>query len=255
MQQKRQQKILVNNRKQIFGFNKKNKMKIRISLIIILISGSILTQAQEKVSQPGSSGFGIRAGVNFQNINGKDDNGDKIKNDLLVGFNVGINLDIPVGTDFYFQPGLLYSIKGAKSNDDFLGQTLNTTLKISYVELPLNFIYKPLLGRGHMLLGFGPYVAMGIGGKATYENNGSEQSENIKFKNKVMVTDRDDVVYLRPVDAGANLLFGYEFANRVSFQLNTQLGLVKINPEYEGNNNDQTSAKNTGFGFSLGFKF
>jgi hypothetical protein len=96
---------------------------------------------------------------------------------------------------------------------------------------------------------------MGIGGKATYENNGSEQSENIKFKNKVMVTDRDDVVYLRPVDAGANLLFGYEFANRVSFQLNTQLGLVKINPEYEGNNNDQTSAKNTGFGFSLGFKF
>jgi hypothetical protein len=149
----------------------------------------------------------------------------------------------------------LYTVKGAKSNDVFLGQSLNTTLKISYIELPLNFLYKPLLGKGHMLLGFGPYAALGIGGKATYENNGSKQNESIEFQNKVLLTDPDDVVYLRPLDAGANLLFGYEFANRVSFQLNTQLGLVKINPEYEGNNNDQTSAKNTGFGFSLGFKF
>jgi hypothetical protein len=57
------------------------------------------------------------------------------------------------------------------------------------------------------------------------------------------------------MDAGANFLFGYEFANKVSFQLNAQLGLLKINPEYEGTTNDQTSAKNTGFGFSIGYKF
>jgi hypothetical protein len=37
--------------------------------------------------------------------------------------------------------------------------------------------------------------------------------------------------------------------------LNTQLGLTKINSEYEGASNDKTSAKNTGFGFSLGFRF
>ncbi len=230
-------------------------MNKRISLIAVLVLGAIFSEAQQKVNQTGATSFGIRAGVNFQNINGTDDNGNKLKNDLLTGFNAGINLDIPVGTDFYFQPGLLYSIKGAKSNDLFLGQSFNTTLKISYVELPLNFIYKPLLGSGHMLLGFGPYVAMGIGGNATYDNNGSNQSEKIEFQNKVLITDRDNVVYLRPIDAGANMLIGYEFANRVSFQLNTQLGLVKINPEYEGNNNDQTSAKNTGFGFSLGVKF
>ena len=70
-----------------------------------------------------------------------------------------------------------------------------------------------------------------------------------------MITDPDNVVYLRPLDAGANFLVGYEFGNRVSFQLNTQLGLTKINPEYEGASNDKTSAKNTGFGFSLGFRF
>ena len=50
------------------------------------------------------------------------------------------------------------------------------------------------------------------------------------------------------------MLAGYEFNNKVSFQLNTQLGLTKINPEYEGSVNDKTAAKNTGFGFSLGYR-
>jgi len=230
-------------------------MKTKICLIAIMILGTIFSQAQEKTSPTGGTSFGIRAGVNFQNINGKDENDEKLKNDMLTGFNIGINAEIPVGVDFYFQPGLLYTIKGAKSEDVILGQPFNTTLKISYLEVPLNFLYKPLLGTGHLILGFGPYVAFGIGGKATYEGGGSSLTEKIKFQKTVQSSDPDDVVYIRPMDAGANLLVGYEFGNRVSFQLNTQLGLTKINPEYEGASNDNSSAKNTGFGLSLGFRF
>ena len=174
---------------------------------------------------------------------------------MLTGFNIGLNAEIPVGIDFYFQPGLLYTIKGAKSEDEILGQPFHTTLKISYLELPLNFLYKPLLGTGHLILGFGPYIAFGIGGKATFEGGGSSLTEKVKFQKTVKISDPDDVVYIRPMDAGANMLVGYEFGNRVSFQLNTQLGLTKINPEYEGSSNDNASAKNTGFGFSLGFRF
>jgi hypothetical protein len=230
-------------------------MKTRISLITAMILGTIFSQAQEKASPTGGTSFGIRAGVNFQNINGKDENDDKLKNDMLTGFNIGFNAEIPVGVDFYFQPGLLYTIKGAKSEDVILGQPFNTTLKISYLEVPLNFLYKPLLGTGHLILGFGPYVAFGIGGKATYEGSGSSLTEKIKFQKTVMSSDPDDVVYIRPMDAGANLLVGYEFGNRISFQLNTQLGLTKINPEYEGTSDDKTSFKNTGFGLSLGYRF
>ena len=235
--------------------NKLNKMKTKISLIAVMILGTIFSQAQEKKSPTGGTSFGIRAGVNFQNINGKDENDEKLKNDMLTGFNIGINAEIPVGVDFYFQPGLLYTIKGAKSEDVILGQSFNTTLKISYLEIPLNFLYKPLLGTGHLILGFGPYVAFGIGGKATYEGGGSSLTEKIKFQKTVQNSDPDDVVYIRPLDAGANMLVGYEFGNRVSFQLNTQLGLTKINPEYEGASDDNSSAKNTGFGFSLGYRF
>jgi hypothetical protein len=230
-------------------------MKKRISLIALIVLGTIFSQAQQKTSHSNNTSFGLRGGINFQNINGKDENDEKLKNDILTGFNIGINAEIPVGVDFYFQPGLLYTIKGAKSEDVILGQSFNTTLKISYLELPLNFLYKPLLGTGHLILGIGPYVAFGVGGKATYEGGGSSLSEKIKFQNTVNTSDPDDVVYIRPLDAGANLLVGYEFGNKVSFQLNTQLGLTKINPEYEGASNDNSSAKNTGFGFSLGYRF
>ena len=230
-------------------------MKKRISLITALFLTVIFSQAQQKVNHSHGTSFGLRGGVNFQNINGKDEDGNKLENKMLTGFNAGINAEIPVGVDFYFQPGLLYSLKGAKSNDVILGQTITGQIKISYLELPLNFLYKPMLGNGHLILGFGPYVAMGISGKATYEGGGASQSADIKFKNKVMNSDADDVVYFRPMDAGGNLMAGYEFRSRLSFQLNAQLGLTKINPEYEGAPDDKTSAKNTGFGFSLGYRF
>ena len=109
-----------------------------------------------------------------------------------------------------------------------------STVNLSYLELPLNLIYKPALGTGHLLLGFGPYVALGVGGKVKYEDGGSSQQQDVKFKNEVKASDAIDVAYFKPLDAGANFLVGYEFNNKLSFQLNTQLGLTKINPEYEG---------------------
>jgi len=224
-------------------------MKRRIGLITAMVLGTIILQAQQKT---GRTSFGLRAGVNFQNINGKDEDGNKLEYDMLTGFNAGINVEIPVAPQFYFQSGLLFSVKGAKSEEVILGETYTGRIKISYLEMPLNFLYKPLLGTGHLLLGFGPYVALGIGGTVKNEGGGTSETTDIKFKGTVKITDPNDVVYLRPLDAGANLLAGYEFSNRFSFQLNAQLGLTKINPEYEGATNDKTSAKNTGFGFSVG---
>jgi len=227
--------------------------------IIILTTAMALlttiTNAQKTTSHSGGTTFGIRGGVNFQNINGKDQAGNKLSNDLVTRFNIGVNAEIPVGTDFYFQPGLLFTTKGAKNEQVILGQNVISTVNLSYLELPLNLIYKPALGAGHLLLGFGPYVALGVGGKVNHEEGGSSQEQDVKFKNEVKVSDADDVAYFKPLDAGANLLVGYEFNNKLSFQLNTQLGLTKINPEYEGAVNDKSSFKNTGFGMSLGYRF
>ena len=44
-----------------------------------MVLGAIFSQAQENKSGAGGTSFGIRAGVNFQNINGRDENDEKLK--------------------------------------------------------------------------------------------------------------------------------------------------------------------------------
>jgi len=203
------------------------------------------------MSQTEGISFGLRGGVNFQNINGKDNSGDKLKLDMLMGFNAGVVVQIPVAPEFYFQSGLLYTTKGAKS-DNFQGSNISVKLTPSYIELPLNLLYKPLLGTGHLLLGFGPYVAYGLGGKAKI---GSDESK-IEYTNEYSSL-LPYGQYLKRFDFGGNLFFGYELSNGISLQLNTQIGMAKINadntnPLYP---NSKTSFKNTGFGLSLGYMF
>jgi hypothetical protein len=227
-------------------------MKKIISLLAVTLLIVTSSFSQETNTGPGTS-FGIRAGVNFQNINGKDFDGDKLENDMLVGFNAGLNAEIPIAPDFFFQPGILFTTKGAQEKTVILGTTITSRIQLSYLELPLNLVYKPMLGNGHLILGFGPYVAYGIAGKAKIEGGDSSFESDIDFKNETSITDNNYVI--RPLDAGANLFFGYEFANRLSFQLNTQLGLINIQPDYSGVDMGDSKMNNTGFGVSLGYRF
>ena len=223
----------------------KKNLFLTVLAIVCLIT---LLQAQD----PARITFGIRAGVNFQNFNGKDSDGDKLENDMIVGFHAGINVELPIAPDFVLQPGLLFSTKGTEITEE-LG---TAKIAVSYIELPVNFIFKPVLGNGRLLLGFGPYVAYGIGGTAESSIAGIDFEQDIKFENDLSASQfLDDDFYLRPFDVGANLLAGYEFAFGISFQLNAQLGLLKVNPDYDGNSDDDTSVKNTGFGFSVGYRF
>ncbi len=89
-----------------------------------------------------------------------------------------------------------------------------------------------------MLLGFGPYVGYAIGGK--FKNPDAD----IEFG--------DQPTELKRFDAGANLLAGYEFSNKLSFQLNAGLGLVNINNRIP--TDKKSTLKNTGFGVSLGYR-
>lgn len=213
------------------------KNKFLICLIITVSSLTTFSQTDET----GRVSFGVRAGINFQNLNGKDGSGNMLKNNLVPRYHLGINVEIPIVPDICLQPNLLFSTKGASSN--------NAQFNISYVELPINLIYKPLLGKGHLMLGFGPYLAYAVGGKVTF-NGGSEK---IIFKSSRSNQDLSPV--LKPFDAGGNMLFGYEFASKISLQLNVQLGLVNINPKNDSNPGDQSTLKNTGFGLSAGYRF
>ena len=231
----------------------KTQTKIATLVTVLVIGLSSVVSAQ-------GISFGIRAGVNMQNINGKDMGGDKLTNKLIPGFNAGINVEIPVAPEFYVQPGLLFSTKGAQTSE-VNGSLIEGTSKLhlSYVELPINFLFKPALGSGHMVLGFGPYVAYGVGGKFNIDGKLGPISYNedldVVYQNKVVVGDAVDKVYVRPFDEGANFIIGYETGMGLSAQLNAQLGLLEMIPDYEGLDMKKATQKNTGFGISLGYRF
>jgi hypothetical protein len=211
----------------------------------ILMLGSAIVFLGMANAQTSGTSFGLKAGVTFQNLNGKDVNGDKLDNKLKAGLALGVNAQIPVATDFYVQPGVEFNQKGAKSNDG------NDKVSLSYIDIPVSLVYKPMLGAGRLILGFGPYIGFGVGGQV--KSGGS--SADVKFKNDITVNDfNTGNAYFKRMDAGANMFAGYEMSNKLSLQLNTQLGLVKINPSIEGIPDDRSSVKNTGFGLSLGYR-
>jgi len=121
--------------------------------------------------------------------------------------------------------------------------------------MPLNLVYKALLGNGYFMLGFGPYVGYGIGGKVTTEGGDISLDQDIEFQNVVETTDDMTVPYYKALDFGGNIFAGYELSNGIFAQFNTQLGMVKINPEYKILPDDESIVKNTGFGLSLGYRF
>jgi len=190
------------------------KTKLFFFALILLFSKPLaIGQSTDK----GTTSFAVLGGINFQNLNGKFINGDKLTYDMLLGFHLEVNAQIPVAPEFYFQPGLLFTTKGAK-------YTSGSSAKLSYVELPLNFVYKTLVGNGNFMLGFGPYLGYAI------KTTGGD---------------------FKPFDAGGNIFAGYVLSGGLFFQLDTQFGMLDINdgnPLYK-------SVRNTGFGLSLGYRF
>lgn len=216
-----------------------------LSLIVFPDISEAKLNGNDKIS------FAVFGGVNFQNLNGKDRKGDMLKNKILPAYHFGVNLMIPIVPEFFFQPGIVYSLKGAKQKND----SFSRTIKINYLEMPLNFVYSALLGKGQFMLGFGPYIAYAIGGSNTYRFNNSENKNDLIFSNSSNSGNPDNMGTIKRFDSGANIFAGYQLEGGLFFQLNTQLGMLKINPEYINMNDDKSMLKNTGFGLSAGYRF
>jgi len=219
-----------------------------MSLIFIFSANFSMAQSTGKTS------FGILGGVNFQNFNGTGNSGDKLENDMIIGYHAGINIQLPLAPEFYFQPGLIFSTKGSENSfGSFTG-----SYKLSYIEMPLNLVYKGSLGNSYVFVGVGPYVGYAIMGKSELELGSSTLETDIEFSNVLESDDPLTTPYFRSLDAGGNIFFGFEMASGLFLQLNAQLGMLKINPEDNRTfavYSDELSVKNTGFGISLGYRF
>lgn len=226
-------------------------MKKSIILALVFSAWQLVAFAQEE----SRIAFGIFGGANIQNINGTNDAGVLLKNTLVPKFVFGLNLSYMIAPEFYLQPGLQYIGKGTKGTMPFVdnngSHSITRELSLNYIEMPINFIYKPLLGSGHLLLGFGPYIGYCIGGKAVFSGSPEVAEEKLVIGKTVPNNQTNNLSYFKPLDVGANFLVGYEFQNGLQFILNSQLGLINVNSD----NASSLTNKNTGFGLLVGYQF
>jgi len=187
-----------------------------------------------------SVNFGVKAGINFSNVSSSG-GGLTLTTSNTTGFHVGAVADIGFGS-LSLQPGVLYSTTGGSLN--FSGGTDKLTL--NYVEVPVNLLYNIPAGIGKLFIGGGPYVALGVSGKATLSGTltstgGGSESQNITFGSAP-----GDV---KNPDFGVNLLGGFRFKSGLSFSAGYGIGLANLS------NESGASTKNNVLSFSIGYFF
>lgn len=178
--------------------------------------------------------IGVTAGAVMASMKAKS-SGVNMTTDGKVGFTAGVIASIPVGEQFSFRPNLNFTQKGGKLDVSAFGVTAKEKQTLNYIELLLNFLYHTPAGDGNVFAGLGPSVSFGMSGKYKYSETGQPDEEgDIEFGNDE-VND-----HYKPLEVGANILAGYEFANGFFAAVSYNLGLSNIDVEGDGDNSTKT---------------
>jgi len=153
--------------------------------------------------------FGAKAGVNFASITG-DDTSDL---DMRTSLHVGVVAEIVISEKFSFQPELLYSAQGAK----FKVTGYEETYKVDYLNLPL-------MAKFYVAEGFSLEAGPQIGFLLSAKVEGEEDGTSISF-------DMKD--YVKGIDFGVNLGFGYKLESGLNFGARYNLGFSDLNDSEE----------------------
>ncbi|WP_114789273.1 porin family protein [Niabella yanshanensis] len=233
-------------------------MRLRPFLLVLMLTSFLGIFGSAKAQ------LGVRAGFNAYNVISRDGNGNELYGDpkLNPGFHVGVTYDYLIANNFYVQPAVLFSTKGYRIKNVGETASFESYMNPYYIEMPVNILYAPRLGKGRLLLGAGPYIAYGIGGRGqNYDKKIEEgvvvrndQSANLQFLDDVADLKEGKWAYGKTWDYGVQILEGYEFNDRLSFQVNAQLGLANIYPDNKGVTSTN-KLRNIGFGLSVGYIF
>jgi Outer membrane protein beta-barrel domain len=194
-----------------------------------IISGSAFCQVwrlEGKETRHDRIRFGIKAGVVFANQKIKDNSTTPPgygKPGSRLGFMGGGFAQIILAKNLCFQPELVVVGKGKKD------QYNPYTNVLTYLELPLNLLYKSSTLKGSFFAGAGPAPAFYIG-----QNLFNSGYNGIK-----------------KFDAGINILTGYELPVGFSINLHYTYGVLNLSQ----NRTDIPVTKNRCFGISAAYTF
>ena len=181
---------------------------------IFSIMAVVAISTQSAAAQMAS--FGITTGAVLSNYSAKTDGEESPKLDSKVGLTFGIMSNIPINKSISFQPALNYIQKGASYTED----ETKIKIKLNYLELPLNFVYNAPEKNGHFFIGAGPYIAYGIAAKV--------KVGDVEVKGH-FGSGEDDMA--KPLEIGANVLTGYQFAGGFNIAANYNRGLNNISTD------------------------
>ncbi len=192
--------------------------------------------------------FGAKAGLNMANVNtsGDGSEGDDYKS--IIGFHVGGFAEIKISDKFAFQPELLFSTQGAKSeySESAGGYTSSgeTKTKLSYLNIPLMAKY---FVAEKFSLELGPQIGFLM--SADQDSDSTVTGPGINDSESTSTDIKDD---MKSIDFGLNFGAGYDFTENLSAGLRYNLGLSNT-ADYE--NMGSYKAKNSVLSLSVGYKF
>jgi hypothetical protein len=161
--------------------------------------------------------IGVRGGVNFASITASSGS-LSISSGSTTTFAVGVFTDFKLGA-VSIQPALNYTGKGG--HFAFEGLEGGGDIKTYYLQVPVNVVYRIPAVIGNVYFGAGPYVGLGLSGKAKgTDENGNSVSEDIEFGS--------DPNTLKRTDFGLNGIAGVEFKGGLILGINYDLGLSNI---------------------------
>jgi hypothetical protein len=134
-----------------------------ITCLLMLALFSSVAYNQEERSQ---FQFGIKAGGNLSNVYDVQD--ENFVADAKFGFAGGVFFTIPIVKLIGFQPEVLFSQKGFKSQGNLLGGEYNLTRTTNFLDVPLYVTVKPL---NSLTLMAGPQFSYLLKRKDVFENN------------------------------------------------------------------------------------
>lgn len=215
-----------------------------------------------------SSGFSqvkwdINAGLNYSNIIAKDQDGNKSNTSSVPGIYLGLGVGIPLSQLVSVQPTLVYVKRGfQQTGESHVGWGRDFEAKTSYIELPVDFLYKPKIGPGNLLIAAGPYIGYGTGGKWT--TNGTvligdimiDGKGDIAFQNDALISGKgmNSYTYARPWDYGVHFRIGYALFGQYSLSFNVQRGIADLQPRW-GDYQPESTVRNKSLGVTLSYSF
>jgi len=193
--------------------------------------------------------FGIMGGANMAFFQAKLPPGSMVSNDPTSVGSIGINADIKFSDYLSVRPGIFYSGKGGDiqftaPDVNGLDHTVENKISLYYLEVPVTLIgHLPLSDSFNILVGAGPYVAMGLNGKNVNTDNFGSQTNKIKFG-----SNGD----LKSTDFGATGLLGFETESGIIVGVNYDMGFSNILNKSNSGEGLQ-SLKNSAIYVSIGF--